>query len=316
MAEPIERMVVPRDGSQAGAAPHLVVVSKRLWKLVLVVGFAIWLLAAFVTEVTDDHVLVPLVIDVGSFFVPVTMVAFALSRSRKGFLTIEQIALAVLAAGTLAATTTAVLEIYVLPATTGAFLGVAVIEEIGKGAVLLAIACVVPYRASRDGTIVGAGFASFESAGYAVSALLDHLEEPDRQHHGDRGDTCATGAVRSYHLDWTARRRAVRELQQRLAPSHIAPGPDVPRRRRVAWGLGSGLWLVDPARGGRGRSRLANRVAQRRVLVQVAHVRGARPLHRLLRRPDRNQRAHWHALDRPLMADLRTSIRACDRRRR
>ncbi len=46
------------------------------------------LLAAVVTEVTDDHVLVPLVIDVGSFLVPVTMIAFALSR-REAFLTFE-----------------------------------------------------------------------------------------------------------------------------------------------------------------------------------------------------------------------------------
>jgi hypothetical protein len=45
-------------------------------------------------EITDEHVLVPLVIDVGSFLVPVTTVAFALPRRREGFLTIEQIALA------------------------------------------------------------------------------------------------------------------------------------------------------------------------------------------------------------------------------
>jgi protease PrsW len=207
MAEPIERMVEPPVGSQVGAAPHLVVVSKRLWKLVLVVGLAIWLLAAFVTEVTDDHVLVPLVIDVGSFLVPVTMVAFALSRSREGFLTIEQIALAFLAAGTLAVTTTAVLEIYVLPAAAGTFIGVGVIEELGKGAVLLAIAYLVPYRAPRHGmilgAIVGAGFASFESAGYAVSALLDHLDESPIV---NIMETEATRALLAPfgHITWTA----------------------------------------------------------------------------------------------------------------
>ena len=173
----------------------------------LVVGLAIWLLAAFVTEVTDDHVLVPLVIDVGSFLVPVTMVAFALSRSHEGFLTIEQIALAFLAAGTLAVTTTAVLEIYVLPATTGTFIGVGVIEELGKGAVLLAIASLVPYRAPRNGmilgAIVGAGFASFESAGYAISALLDHLDESPIV---NIMETEATRALLAPfgHITWTA----------------------------------------------------------------------------------------------------------------
>jgi hypothetical protein len=52
---------------------------------------------------------------VGSFLVPVTIVAFALSRRREGFLTIEQIALAFLAAGTLGVLAAASLEIYLLP---------------------------------------------------------------------------------------------------------------------------------------------------------------------------------------------------------
>src|ERR1700754_4107202 len=181
MAEALERPDLHATGAEAGPPRHLVVVSTRLWKLVLVVGGAIWLVAAAVTELTDDHVLVPLVIDIGSFLVPVTMVAFALSRRRVGFLTIEQIALAFLAAGTLGVVTTALLEIYLLPATTGTFIGVGIIEELGKGAVLLAVASFVHDRDPRNGmilgAIVGAGFASFESAGYAMSTLLEHVDE-------------------------------------------------------------------------------------------------------------------------------------------
>ena len=54
-----------------------------------------------VTEITDDNILVPTVIIVGSFMVPVTMAAFALSRRRDGYLTTEEVVLGFLLAGTL-----------------------------------------------------------------------------------------------------------------------------------------------------------------------------------------------------------------------
>ena len=204
MAQQIDQTTVPPVATTA--APHLVVVSKRLWKLVLAGGAAVWLLAAIVTEATDDHVLVPLVIDVGSFLVPVTMAAFALSR-REGFLTIEQIALAFLAAGTLGVVASASLEIYLLPATTGTFIGVGIIEELGKGAVLLVVALHVASRAPRNGmvlgAIVGAGFASFESAGYAVSTLLEHVDDSPIVNIMETESTRALLAPFG-HITWTA----------------------------------------------------------------------------------------------------------------
>ena len=72
-----------------------------------------------ITEVTDDTILVPTVIIVGSFLVPVTMAAFALSRRREGYLTTEEVVLGFLAAGTLGVVTTALLETYLLPAAAG-----------------------------------------------------------------------------------------------------------------------------------------------------------------------------------------------------
>ena len=71
--------------------------STRLWKLLLAGGLVTWLIAAVVTEVTDDNILVPTVIIVGSFLVPVTMAAFALSRRRDGYLTTEEVVLGFLA---------------------------------------------------------------------------------------------------------------------------------------------------------------------------------------------------------------------------
>ena len=63
-------------------------------------------------EITEDNILVPTVIIVGSFLVPVTMAAFALSRRRDGYLTTEEVVLGFLLAGTLGVVTTALLESY------------------------------------------------------------------------------------------------------------------------------------------------------------------------------------------------------------
>ncbi len=151
----------------------------RLWKLLLAGGVVTWLIAAAVTEVTNDNILVPTVIIVGSFLIPVTMAAFALSRRRGGYLTIGEVVLGFLLAGTLSVVGTALLETYLVPAASGTFIAVGWIEELGKGAVLLLVAHRVHDREPRDGmvlgAVVGAGFAAFESAGYALQTLLDNL---------------------------------------------------------------------------------------------------------------------------------------------
>ena len=158
---------------------HFVQLPTRLWKLLLAGGVVTWLIAAAVTEVTNDNILVPTVIIVGSFLVPVTMAAFALSRHRGGYLTTGEVVTGFLLAGTLAVVGTALLETYLLPAAAGTFIAVGWIEELGKGAVLLLVAHQVHDREPRDGmvlgAVVGAGFAAFESAGYALQTLLDNL---------------------------------------------------------------------------------------------------------------------------------------------
>ena len=171
--------VVPPE-SVSPASGH-VRLSKSVWKYLLLGGTVIWLLAALVTGITQDDILAPTVILVGSFLVPVTVVAFVLSLRPEGYLTTPEIVFGFLAAGTVAVVTTALAETYLLPEAAGTFIGVGVIEETGKGLVLLAVAHTVHHREPRDGmllgAVVGAGFASFESAGYALHAMLEHLDE-------------------------------------------------------------------------------------------------------------------------------------------
>ena len=170
-------------GARSGRAPeaheHFVHLPTRLWKVLLAGGIVTWLIAAAVTMITEDNILMPTVIIVGSFLIPVTMAAFALSRRRDGYLTTEEVVLGFLLAGTLGVVTTALLEGYLVPAASGTFIAVGVIEEMGKAAVLLLVAHQVHHREPRDGmvlgAVVGAGFAAFESAGYALQTLLDNL---------------------------------------------------------------------------------------------------------------------------------------------
>jgi protease PrsW len=54
--------------------------SSRLWVVILVVGAVVSLVSALVVAITEDTILVPTLLIVGSFFVPLAMVAFAMSR--------------------------------------------------------------------------------------------------------------------------------------------------------------------------------------------------------------------------------------------
>ena len=64
-------------------------VPRRLWLYVLVIGVVVLLIVAFITEITDDTILVPNVIMVGSFLVPVCAVLFVLGLPRETHLTVE-----------------------------------------------------------------------------------------------------------------------------------------------------------------------------------------------------------------------------------
>jgi RsiW-degrading membrane proteinase PrsW (M82 family) len=180
---------------------------KSVWKYLLLGGTVIWLLAALITAITQDDILAPTVIMIGSFLVPVTVVAFVFSLRPEGYLTTPEVVFGFLAAGTVAVISSALAETYLLPEAAGTFIGVGVIEETGKGLVLLAVAHTVHHREPRDGMLlgaaVGAGFASFESAGYALHTMLQHLDEHTI------ADILETEAFRGVlapfgHITWTA----------------------------------------------------------------------------------------------------------------
>ena len=112
-----------------------------------------------------------------------------------------------LGGGTLGLCFAALTEVYLLPTAYGTFFGVGLIEESAKAIVLIAVARSVPVHDPREGMIlgatVGAGFAAFESSGYALKAFLENADD-----HGVL-NIVGTEAVRAVsapfgHIMWTA----------------------------------------------------------------------------------------------------------------
>ncbi|MFI7609167.1 PrsW family intramembrane metalloprotease [Micromonospora sp. NPDC049366] len=147
-----------------------------LWSRILTGGGALWLATVVTTFVTGNVNLVPTIILVGAFLVPVAFVAWAFNRA-DAVLTVQKIFTAFLYGGVLGVLGASVLEAAIVRNTSMAgFLGVGLIEEGVKLLVLWLMARRLAGYTTRDGLVLGAtvgfGFAAFESAGYAFQALF------------------------------------------------------------------------------------------------------------------------------------------------
>jgi protease PrsW len=123
----------------AGAEPRPLLATGRLWLWVLLVGTAVWLVTAIVTGITDVTHLIPNLILVGSFLVPVSVVLFALARASEGHLTGQAVILGFLGGGTLGTVFAALTEVYFLPTAVGTFVGVGLFEETAKALVVVGV---------------------------------------------------------------------------------------------------------------------------------------------------------------------------------
>lgn len=150
--------------------------AKRHWLRAFFTGLALWVATVAVTFLTHNANLIPAIILVGSFLVPVTFVIYAFQRADE-IVTAQRILTAFVYGGLLGVLGASVLEAALLrgPSVT-AFAGVGLIEEAVKVAALWLLARKLPRYNARDGMVLGAavgfGFAAFESAGYAFNALF------------------------------------------------------------------------------------------------------------------------------------------------
>jgi len=149
---------------------------RRPWLRVFLTGLALWLLTVVVTFATGNPNLVPTLVLLGSFLVPVTFVIWAFGRRHSGEVTAELLFTTFVSGGVLGVLAASLLETYLLHPSPGLFLGVGLIEEAVKLAALAFLTRRLQQKYARDGLILGAsvgfGFAAFESAGYAFTALF------------------------------------------------------------------------------------------------------------------------------------------------
>jgi RsiW-degrading membrane proteinase PrsW (M82 family) len=146
------------------------------WVRIFVSGLTLWSAAVLVTFATGNSNLVPTIILLGSFLVPVAFVVYAFGRADQ-VVTAQRIFTAFIYGGVLGVLGASVLEAALLRQPSGpAYLGVGLIEEAVKLAALWLLARRLERYTMRDGIVLGAavgfGFAAFESAGYAFNALF------------------------------------------------------------------------------------------------------------------------------------------------
>jgi RsiW-degrading membrane proteinase PrsW (M82 family) len=141
-----------------------------------ITGLVLWLLTVVVTFVTGNPNLVPTLVLLGSFLVPVTFVVWAFGRRHSGEVTAELLFSTFVTGGILGVLAASLLESYLLHPSPWLFLGVGLIEEAVKLLALAFLTRHLAHKYARDGMILGAavgfGFAAFESAGYAFTALF------------------------------------------------------------------------------------------------------------------------------------------------
>ncbi len=144
------------------------------WWKTLLSGFLLWVVTIVVTVLTQNTNLVPTIILLGSFLVPFTVVLFVIERVT-GTISTMQLVTAFFVGGILGVLGASLLEANLRQ---DALLSVVVgfVEEFVKGVLLVVVAWRVRPKTARQGALlgatVGAGFAAFESAGYAFNAAI------------------------------------------------------------------------------------------------------------------------------------------------
>jgi len=191
----------PTPAPQAVSVPT----GRGWWWKSLLLGILLWGVTAAVTASTQNSNLIPTVILLGSFLVPFTVVLFVVEKAH-GSIDIMLLLSAFFFGGIFGVLGASILESHLSPSW-WIYVGVGAIEEAVKIAVFLVVGARVAQKTGLKGAllgaVVGAGFAAFESAGYAFNASLTRLGQIDLN------SLLQTEAVRGLltpvgHVLWTA----------------------------------------------------------------------------------------------------------------
>jgi len=159
------------DGDRSGVHPHH---HHGWWWKTLLAGLALWIVTIVVTAFTRNTNLVPTLILLGSFLVPFCVVLFVIERVT-GSISTLQLILAFFVGGIFGVLGASLLEVD-LQQSIWVYGLVGLIEEAVKAVLVVIVGWrVVPKTAKQGallGATIGAGFAAFESAGYAFNAAI------------------------------------------------------------------------------------------------------------------------------------------------
>jgi protease PrsW len=159
---------------------------RRRWLRFGVSGLVLWAVAVGVTLLTNDSILLPTVVMLGSFVVPITWlmrrIELDVARDDAADLSLPLILRTFVYGGVVGLLSSAFLETWLLRFSGQSFyIGVGLIEEAVKLLVLWWMSRHLRAHSMVDGMILGAtvgfGFAAFESSGYALNALYSSSGE-------------------------------------------------------------------------------------------------------------------------------------------
>lgn len=146
------------------------------WWNVLATGFVLWIASVFVTALTANLNMIPTVVLLGSFLVPVTAIVWYLDHYVSPVVTPRVLFSTFIVGGVLGVLAASLLESWLVSDTPVLYVAVGLIEEFAKLMALVFVARRLSHYATRDGVVLGAtvgfGFGALESSGYALNALF------------------------------------------------------------------------------------------------------------------------------------------------
>ena len=146
------------------------------WWGVLLIGLGLWIATIVVGGITSNALMLPTIVLLGSFLMPVTAVVWYLDHDPSPALSPRRVIAAFVIAGVIGVLAASLLEYFLVAPASFGFLEVGLIEEFVKGAAVIFVAWGLHTYRTRDGMVLGAtigfGFAALESSGYALVALF------------------------------------------------------------------------------------------------------------------------------------------------
>ena len=146
------------------------------WWGVLLIGLALWIAAIGVAALTRNVILLPTIVMLGSFMIPVTAVVWYLDHDPSPALSPRRILSAFIIGGVVGILGASILEYWLVGIGVLGSLEVGLIEEFVKGVFIVLVALGLRTFHVRDGIVLGAtvgfGFAALESSGYALASLF------------------------------------------------------------------------------------------------------------------------------------------------